>query len=290
MTALLYTDSKRENSRFRKLGKGTFGLAEAPTSDISRTIDALNKQTRAALRKRLHEMRPEGFEALIGQVLIAIGFDEATVEVTRHYSDGGVDVRGVLRAAGITEIKAAVQAKRWKANVGSPVIAALRGSTTVDEQGIIITTSDFSKGARVAAEAVGMKPISLISGDRLVELLIDNGIGVTAEQHTLLSVDDEWWGEVAGEPNPEEERDLAAVLATPEVTYPLSVRGSVSGRTVEGVLMNSKGALQVGGTDYGSPSAAGQIATGWKSCNGWTWWHYEEPVTGEWRMIDKLRR
>ena len=66
-------------------------------------------------------MPPDRFEALIGELLIQMGFDESTVTVTRHSGDGGIDVTGVYRAAGLTEVSAAVQAKRWKANVQAPV-------------------------------------------------------------------------------------------------------------------------------------------------------------------------
>lgn len=37
------------------------------------------------------------------------------------------------------------------------------------------------------------------------------------------------------------------------------------------------------------PSGARQATTGWKSCNGWTFWQYRQPVTGELPVIDELR-
>ena len=107
------------------------------------------------LRKRLRDMPADRFEALIGELLIAIGFDEATVEVTRYGGDGGIDVRGVLSAGGVTEVNAAVQAKRWKRNIQVRTVRELRGSLTAHEQGIIITTSDFSSGARKEAAEAG---------------------------------------------------------------------------------------------------------------------------------------
>jgi restriction system protein len=117
MGSRLYVDTKRPGSRFRRVSRGIFALAEPQPGEIAQRIQALNRRTRVELRKRLLQMPPERFEALIGELLIAIGFDEATVEVTRHSGGGGIDVRGVLRAGGITEVNAAVQAKRWKRNV-----------------------------------------------------------------------------------------------------------------------------------------------------------------------------
>ena len=290
MGSRLYTDSKRPGSRFRKTGRGVFGLATPETGGIARRIAALNRQTRTELRKRLHEMPPERFEALASELMIAIGFDEATVRLTAHQGDGGIDVRGIMRAGGIAQVQAAVQVKRWKRNVQARTVRDVRGSLTVQEQGIIITTSGVSSGARKEAEAAGKKPISLIGGDELLELLIRHGIGVTEEQHTLLSIDEEWWGEVAGEPSAPDQPAKTDVVELPRVTYPLRVRGTAGGQMVGGELLDASGRMRHASAVYRSPSGAGQAATGWKSCNGWTWWRYEDPDTGEWRPIDELRR
>jgi hypothetical protein len=107
MGSRLYVDTKRPDTRFRRVGRGVFALLQPQPSDIPQRIDALNNRVRAQLRKRLLRMPPDRFEALTGELLIALGFDEATVEVTSHSGDGGIDVRGVLRASGITEVNAA---------------------------------------------------------------------------------------------------------------------------------------------------------------------------------------
>jgi restriction system protein len=52
----------------------------------------------------------------------------------------------------VIRTRMAVQVKRWKANVQSPTFQQVRGSLGAHEQGLIITTSDFSKGARAEAE------------------------------------------------------------------------------------------------------------------------------------------
>jgi restriction system protein len=200
MGSRLYVDTKRPGSRFRRVSRGVFGLAETQPGGIGQRINNLNRQTRTELRKRLAQMPPDRFEALVAELLLALGFDEETITVTSYGGDGGVDVRGVLNAAGLTQVNAAVQAKRWKRNIQAPAVQALRGSLTVHEQGIIITTSKFSKGAIAEAEAPGKARISLIDGEKLPDLLIRHRIGVTAEQHTVYSLDEEWWGDMAGEP------------------------------------------------------------------------------------------
>ncbi|HEX9926152.1 MAG TPA: restriction endonuclease [Anaerolineae bacterium] len=286
MGSRLYMDTKRPNSRFRRVSRGVFALGASQSSDIAQRIETINRQTRNELRKRLMQMAPDRFEALMGELLLALGFEEKTIEISPYGGDGGVDVRGVLNAADVTEVNAAVQAKRWKRNVQAPVVQGLRGSLTVHEQGIIITTSQFSKGAITEARAPGKVPISLIDGDKLLTLLIEHRIGVTAEQHTVYSLDEEWWGDVAGEDIVE---PAGVQPVVPNATYPVRIQGMIQAGTVEAELLDGQGRVQYDGTEYRSPSGAGQVASGWKSCNGWNFWRYEHPETGKWRVINELR-
>jgi hypothetical protein len=67
------------------------------------------------------------------------------------------------------------------------------------------------------------------------------------------------------------------------------VQATVHNQTVEAELLDANGRTHYSGVEYRSPSGAGRAASGWKSCNGWTFWRYRHPDTGEWRVIDELR-
>ena len=305
MGSRLYVDTQKPDSRFERRGKGTFALRPAaPADDIARRVEAINSETRAVLRQRLQEMPAARFEVLISQLLLALGFDEATIEVTSYAGDGGIDVRGTLNAGGLTQVNAAVQVKRWKRNVQTGVVRDVRGSLTTHEQGIIITTSGFSSGARDEARAVGKAPISLIDGPALIELLIDRSIGVLKQSPTVVTLDREWWAEAAGDqggaaeaaaPDAEPATPPAAPIpnAAParrlaQGVFPLAVRGpQTSGLT--GLLLDGHGRLEFGGQTYGTPTAAALAASGQKSINGWRYWHYQHPDSGAWRPIAELR-
>ena len=58
MGSRLYVDTKRPNSRFRRVSRGVFALAEAQSSDISQRIDSINRQTRGELRWPVKPYRP----------------------------------------------------------------------------------------------------------------------------------------------------------------------------------------------------------------------------------------
>lgn len=196
MGSRLYTDTQREESLFERAGRGLFALREQHLSDLRVQQRDLNEDTRTKLRALLHDMPPDRFEALIGELLIQMGFDESTVQVTQRSNDGGIDVVGVFRAAGLTEMNVAVQVKRWKGNVGAPVVTQLRGSLQVHQQGVVITTSDFSQAARREAAAANKTRIGLINGGELIALLIKHQVGVVEKNLKIVSLDDEWWGEM----------------------------------------------------------------------------------------------
>ena len=83
-------------------------------------------------------------------------------------------------------------------------------------------------------------------------------------------------------------------MAQPEqtthgTTTPLAVRGKGKAEKT-GVLLDQSGRMEFGGQIYGSPSRAAEDATGWKTANGWRYWQYQHPETGEWIIIADLRR
>lgn len=295
MGSRLYVDTKKDDSRFERVGKGQFALKRKSQQDeIAKRVEEINDLTRQTLRKRLHEMPADRFEAFIGELLIAVGFEETSVQVTSFGNDGGIDVRGILNAGDVTAVNAAVQVKRWKKNVRTNVVRELRGSLTTHEQGIIITTSDYSSGARAEANAIGKAPISLINGGELIELLIKHSIGVNKEPHTVITLDEEWWSETNGDlATFVEPVSFAQVMeeepnAQPTLLFPLTVR-AVNDPAITGLLLDQQGRMEFNNKQYGSPSPAGRDSSGWKSCNGWRYWQYQDPASQEWRLIDELR-
>jgi restriction system protein len=192
MYAQIITEIKRyQNSgrppRFVQYGNGMFGLGKWVTNGVISDIELYNKQTRKELLALLHAMDPVDFEDLISRLLTAMGFEK--VEVTKYCGDGGIDVRGVLVIGDVVRTKMAVQAKRWKGRIQSPMVQQLRGSLGAHEQGLIITTSDFSKGAKAEAVQSDKTPIALMNGEQLVTLLMEHSIGVKKTSHDLFDLE-----------------------------------------------------------------------------------------------------
>ena len=191
MYAQILTECKRrqrrgEQPRFMILGKGMISLIRWQVKGLAFQIEESNRKARKELLKLIREMPPGDFEDTIGRLLAAIGFEE--VEVTDRSKDGGIDVRGTLVVGGVIKTRLAVQVKRWRANVQSPTVQQVRGSLGAHEQGLIIATSDFSKGAREEAERADATPVALMNGEQLVALMVESEIGVRRTPVQLIEV------------------------------------------------------------------------------------------------------
>jgi restriction system protein len=232
MGSRLYTDTQQEGSLFLRAGHGRFGLVQWQPKGIDAHVEEINAGTRSQLAQLLEAMDPERFEALIRELLIQMGFDESTVEVTPYRADGGIDVTGTYRAAGLTQVSAAVQVKRWKANVGAKVVRELRGSLQVNQQGIIITTSDFARAARDDAAAPNRTRIGLINGDELLDLLIRHRVGVVERTLRVIDLDQEYWGELLRQTAPPAPADEPPPEPEPDEEAPASPRHSLAGFTL----------------------------------------------------------
>ncbi len=125
--------------------------------------------------KQLRALDPSDLEQLVGERLRALGIRD--VEVTQYHGDKGIDATGIYELAPGLVVSIAVQAKRQEANVQRPVVQALNGSLKPHQQGLIVTTCDFGKGARDEAARDDKPLIWLINGEQFVKLLIANDIG-----------------------------------------------------------------------------------------------------------------
>jgi len=160
--------------------------------ETSHAVDTAIKRHDARLREQMLEflksMPPSAFEGVIKVLLEQLGYED--VDVRGKSGDGGVDVYAVLRLHGMTAVPTVVQAKRWtKHNVDGGVVRELRGALHVDEHGVVITTSRFTKDAIAEAASSGKSPIGLVDGPGLVDLLIDQGIGVQTRSVPIRKLD-----------------------------------------------------------------------------------------------------
>ena len=175
-------------SWLRRAGRGAPTRDEGELEQLWALLHAQRQRARESMRALLLQMDPLAFEALICDLLERLGYRDVTLTARTH--DLGIDIVATIEL-GITSVREVIQVKRHQRNIQRPVLDALRGSLHRAHavRGTLITTSDFSKGTQEAAFESGAAPITLIHGERLIDLLMEHELGARKTQVTLWRVD-----------------------------------------------------------------------------------------------------
>ncbi len=306
LTASIGEDNRRRESRgmtprFTVEGKGFYGLVAWQKNNSP--VDAVLNDNAAYIRGQMLSYLQEKiswrrFEEVMSKLLAEMGFD---VQLMKGTKDGGVDIVADLQVQDIGKIKVVVQVKQYKKgnNVGSDVVLKLAGRSEA-QYGLIMTTSKFTPAAKEeAGKSLKMK-IWLIDGPELTELMLKYKIGVKV--HSIYELNEGFFeppivGKEASSTelemlHPVVEHSIASdIAATKNKLLPeglLLYSKLKDGRVIEATVKKNNH-VDYDGAEYKSIHAAGAKAAGWKSCNGWLFWQYQDPETGEWTLLDALR-
>ncbi|MFM2620896.1 restriction endonuclease [Vibrio owensii] len=188
---------EKEGLKYSVSPEGLVWLTKAPDASLSEVdkfdlladIGQHNKAQRNMLFEHLSSMNPYQFEKLVALLLQAMGYED--VQVTKQSGDKGVDVVGNVQI-GISSVREVVQVKRTpNTTITRQLIDQLRGALPYHEaiRGTLITLGKFSEGAKEGALFPNAAPITLIDGDKLLDLLIDFEVGVKKRKVEALEVD-----------------------------------------------------------------------------------------------------
>lgn len=171
---------------------------QKPHQHVLGAIKNYNDSQTAALRERLVKMDPYRFESLVKDLLEAMDYED--VVVTKQSGDKGVDVVANYEF-GITQIREVVQVKRYQGTVTRPILDQLRGALPYHHaiRGTIITLGKFAQGCKDAALFPGAAPITLIDGDKLIELMVKHEVGIKKRPQTLVEIDETYFIESSGD-------------------------------------------------------------------------------------------
>ncbi|WP_395746644.1 restriction endonuclease [Prosthecobacter sp.] len=177
-------------------GLSTSTSTLTPTDQIEQAEVKLNGQLAAELLEIMGRMDPYKFEQLVVDLLFAMGYGGSRAEaarVTQRSNDEGID--GIISQDRLGLDVIYVQAKRWQSSIGREPIQSFVGALAGKHanKGVFITTSDFHKNAVEYARGVQHK-IILINGQRLAQLMIEHGIGVsTVRTIAIKRVDSDYF-------------------------------------------------------------------------------------------------
>lgn len=174
-----------------------------PEEEIENVYQRIRNDLADDLLEYILKSPPGFFEKLVIDLLVSMGYGGTHKEAARavgHAGDEGID--GIIDEDRLGLDSIYIQAKRWQPRtpVGRPLIqefvGALQGRRA--KRGIYITTSYFTNEAKEYAKNIDTK-IVLIDGDRLTDLMIDFGVGVSTRiRYDIKEVDTDYFSEIIG--------------------------------------------------------------------------------------------
>lgn len=169
-----------------------------PHDLIESAYESLLRATTEEVLARLRACSPAFFESVVVRLLMAMGYGGVAGHgsVTGKSGDGGID--GVIRQDKLGLDVVCIQAKRWDGPVGRPVVQQFVGSMDYyrAKKGVILTTSTFTKDGADFLRHIEGKTVVLVDGDRLAELMIEHGLGVTTTKtYALKEVSNDFFDE-----------------------------------------------------------------------------------------------
>jgi len=173
-------------------------IDQTPEETFETSYQKLKKELGESLLEQIKSCSPKFFEKLVVDLLLSMGYGGSRKdagEAVGRSGDGGID--GIIKEDNLGLDLIYIQAKRWEASVGRPSVQAFAGSLEgmKARKGVMITTSQFTKEAKEYVKIIE-KRIILIDGEKLTQLMIDFGVGVSEIQtYTLKKVDSDYFDE-----------------------------------------------------------------------------------------------
>ena len=152
-----------------------------PEETLEASYVNLRQTLAEELIDRVKKCPPKFFEKLVVDLLVSMGYGGSRKDAGQAVGQSGDDgIDGIIKEDKLGLDVVYLQAKRWEATVGRPVVQAFAGSLEGQRarKGVLITTSQFSQEAKDYVSRIEKK-IILIGGEELAQLMIDHGIGVT---------------------------------------------------------------------------------------------------------------
>ena len=171
-------------------------IALTPDEAIRAGYDRLRAALASQLLERVKTISPAGFEQLVVDLLVALGYGGSRKDagqVVGGSGDEGID--GIIKEDRLGLDTIYIQAKRWQSSVGRPEIQRFAGALQGQRarKGVFITTSSFTADARAYSSGLQTN-IVLIDGPMLAQLMMDAGIGVSeAETIRILRADEDYF-------------------------------------------------------------------------------------------------
>lgn len=158
--------------------------SSTPEEQIDTIYKALRKELSIQLLEVILKNPPSFFEQLVVYLLVAMGYGGSRQDAGLALGgtgDGGID--GIIKEDRLGLDIIYIQAKRYAIDNSVPsrevrdFVGSLEGNGA--QKGVMITTSSFTRDGLDFVKKLQQKKIVLIDGERLTNLMIDFGVGVS---------------------------------------------------------------------------------------------------------------
>lgn len=174
---------------------GSESAVASPDDRLGAAFSELRSSVALELLESLATVSPSFFETIVLDLLHRMGYGASRADLQRvgGSGDGGID--GVISLDKLGLEKVYVQAKRWQGTVGRPEVQAFYGALAGQRanKGVFITTSSYT--AQAIGFAKSVERVVLVDGLRLVELMIDHEVGVSARTVKIPKIDSDYFDE-----------------------------------------------------------------------------------------------
>lgn len=171
---------------------------QTPEESLEYAYQKLHSELSKELLDIVKSCSPEFFEKLVIDLLITMGYGGSRKEAGQAMGksgDGGID--GIINEDKLGLDVIYLQAKRWDNAVPVKEIRDFTGALASKKarKGIFITTSSFPNSVYEFVGQVEYK-IILIDGERLANLMIEHGIGLsTVNSYHVKTIDSDYFEE-----------------------------------------------------------------------------------------------
>jgi restriction system protein len=172
--------------------------SQTPEESLESSYQNLRRELAQELLERIKNSSSKFFEKLVVDLLVAMGYGGSRKDAGQAVGQSGDDgIDGIIKEDKLGLDVVYIQAKKWEATVGRPIVQAFAGSLEGQRarKGVLITTSQFSQEAKEYVNRIEKK-IVLIEGEQLAQLMIDHGIGVNEiAKYTVKKFDLDYFDE-----------------------------------------------------------------------------------------------
>lgn len=150
------------------------GLSSRLARDIEEAIRTpVAEEHDLTVLKRLRTLTNQRFERFTVVFLASLGMTD--IKVINRLRPGELDIHASMSVASVMDVNFSIQALNWHRDVHGGDVQLLRGGMRIGDHGLIITTSEFQRGALEEATRKDAIPIATIGGTELVKIAKERG-------------------------------------------------------------------------------------------------------------------